>query len=389
MKRIFATVGFLASVCGWPHLTVADTSCVPSATVSGDAALVADVVAHLDQMGVGSDSAAATCPRIEATVVHDGTSVTVSVRDAFGVVETRVVTDARIAATWIQSWCRSDIPAPLLVPAVLPPPAPVSTRVSSTGSEPRDTVSVPAPLAGASFAPRWSGAAMYESSDANDGSSWSGVSASACVLTGGVCFGALARYATNPKISITDELTFADRTNIDLVATAAIPFTVGRATVVPMAGVGIGRLRTARHEPAVPPEPDPNDPCGANMAPDDPAMCPVDLPYYIGDGFAATHWGMRLEAQVTLSVPLGKTVFLDLGAGVSLLPGSHKDAYAPPPPEIDPDLPPNGDPTDPMDPNLPPDPNGDTDPFYDPLLELPGEPGRLIRFAIGLRVELP
>jgi len=156
---------------------------------------------------------------------------------------------------------------------------------------------------------------------------------------------------------------------------------------VPMAGVGIGRLRTARHEPAVPPEPDPNDACGPNMAPDDPAMCPVP-PYYIGDGFTATHWGMRLQAQVTLSVPLGKNVFLDLGAGASLLPGNHKEPYAPPPPETDGELPPNGDPAE-MDPNQPPNPDGTTDPYYDPLLELPGEPGRLIRFAIGLRVELP
>src|SRR6187551_969565 len=94
--------------------------CAPRAELGGDAEAVAKVAAELQRLGVDASTdpmkrpARSSCPVIVAAVELDrGGGIAVAVRDASQRSEGRVVSDAALAAAWIDSWLRDDFSAPL------------------------------------------------------------------------------------------------------------------------------------------------------------------------------------------------------------------------------------------------------------------------------------
>src|SRR5512139_3715416 len=118
--------------------------CAPRADLGGDAEAVAKVAAELQRLGVEATTdptkrpARTDCPMITAAVELDRSGgIAVAVRDGSQRSEGRVVSDAVLAAAWIDSWLRDDfsapaeeMPAPVAAPA--PPPRVDDTPAATT-----------------------------------------------------------------------------------------------------------------------------------------------------------------------------------------------------------------------------------------------------------------
>ena len=334
----------------------AAADCLPAADLSGDADVAAEVARALSRLGVVHGDIDGACPPVAATVLRDETGIAVTVRDARGRIEGRVVADPRTAAAWIESWVHDDAaplwsatpvvvaPAEPEAAAVLPPSA-VVDEVAAEGPPPRRS-----PW-------RRPSVAVHLGRDlASDGSEWDGVAIAACLRLGPWCVGAAGRHAVDRGFSHTGGLTSYDRGATVLAATAAYRVPLARVIVAPELALGAGWITTGRDEPA--------EPC---ITPDG-TFC--DGPLHIGDGFAARTIAPRLGAALSIAVPLTDWLFLDGRLGAEAAPGAHVDPH-----RHDPDA----NPTDPSNP-IPPD---------DPLLDLPGEPAWAWTFGVGLRAEVP
>jgi hypothetical protein len=151
----------------------------------------------------------------------------------------RAVTDARTAATVIESWVRTDVQAPLLA------------RHQIDDAGPGDLVPRAAVVVAPS-APPARGVQLFaagETALASDSSTWLGVELGACVMLGPVCASARARFASvaqGPERWQRD----LERHGVELLLGADLPRRIGRAVLSPGLAVGVGWIHT--HEEGSP-----------------------------------------------------------------------------------------------------------------------------------------
>ena len=117
---------------------------------------------------------------VAAVELDRGGGISVAVRDSSQRSEGRVVSDASLAAAWIDSWLRDDFETPVVAFAGLDP------RASTAG----DVVERMPPRH--SSLDQFSIAATFEQAWSDDRSRWNGFSIAGCVMVGRVCLGGRA-----------------------------------------------------------------------------------------------------------------------------------------------------------------------------------------------------
>ena len=350
--RRWAAVGIVLAL--GPVAPAGAQPCPPRAALDGDAAAVVRVGAELQRLGVAVDHGPAPrgCRAVLAAVELDRSGgIAVSVSDATHRSEGRVVSDAALAAAWIDSWLRDDFEAAALPPEQ-PPAAPA----------PQAAAAVPA----RGVFDRVSIAASYDQLWSDDSTSWTGIGGAACVRVGATCLGARFRYASQ---DVNEMFTTAARSDLSLLATASWNVELGRMTVSPELGVGVGRMTTDRVESCPEPVMQNCDPMTDPMCPAPSPTCTGQNPgIYVGDSFHAATITPRLAAALRIAVPLFERVWLDGIASVGYAPFGHDTPYVGAPP--------------------PPDANG-TEPYMPAEVAMPGEPVFGVTLGLGIRVGAP
>jgi hypothetical protein len=332
LARAVGSVASRAAVAALIVASVAQAAaepCAPRAELAGDAVAVERVTTELAALGVQRGRPAPGCRGVSAQVelAPDG-GIAVAIRDGGRRSEGRVVGDAAVAASWIDSWLRDDLDgtAWLLASPTAPLVAPVAAPNAVVA--PRGSV-----VAGRSVFDRVALTATYEQSWLDDGASANGGSVAACVRVGMLCLGARARYAREADRVV--NLTAMARSDTALIATVALPVTAGRMTIAPELGIGVGRESTRRIEGCAPPPPammqpncDPSDPTSPNCQA--PPVC-MDAngtsKLYVGDGLNAATFTPRFAAALRIAVPLFDHVWLDGVAALELGPFAHTSSF--------------------------------------------------------------
>jgi len=274
-----AVLSLLPLAAGWSRRAEA---CPPSVRLEGERARVAEVAAILAARGVTTASEEG-CPALAVTLEAKGRATLVSASGEDAPLA-RTVTDARTAATVVESWVRTDVEAPLL------------PRRAADDDEPRADVEAPPSLVLAASPP--AGAAVELTTFAvtsfgSDRTSWLGAEIGACARRGRACVGARLRAATvaDGPGDWEGEL---DREAVDALATLDVPLTWRRARVSPGVGLGVGWTHT--HEES-----------GIE---------------------AAQTLGLRAEARLVLAYPVSRGVsacaLAALGLGQTLVTGESE-----------------------------------------------------------------
>lgn len=314
--------------------------CAARAQLTGDREAVERVGAELVKLGVALGAGTARCPAVQATVevAHEDGAIDVAVRGSGQRSEGRVVTDPSVAAAWIDAWLRDDLD----VAGWAPEPAALPPAPTAPGSvAPRD---VPATVPARSVLETFGVTALYEQAWTDEGTSWRGGSAGACVRVHGVCVGGRVRGMTQPDHA--SNLSAAARSDLSVLATASLPIAAGQMIVAPELGLGIGRFSTRRVEgckaPAnpgngmmTPPNCDPTDPMC--VMPEPAPMCEPDASgtdpstgkLYVGDKFNRATYTPRLSVALRISIPLFQHLWLDGVVSYTLMPLGHGDAFEP------------------------------------------------------------
>ncbi|MCE9574646.1 MAG: hypothetical protein K8W52_15970 [Deltaproteobacteria bacterium] len=282
--------------------------CAARAEIDGDRELAARVSDQLRQLGVPeATSEAPGCPPLRAAVVRDPSgAVAVTIRGAGDRIEGRVVDDELVAAVWIDSWLHDDLAAPLWAARAVAPAPRRAGRLD-----------------------RLAFGAGYEATFSDDSTAWSGVAATVNRQVGPAWLGLRGRFSSQGEVLSATAPTAAARRDLVVLATAAYPTHLGRMSIAPEVGVGLGALSTRRLEgckPIVPVNCDPTDPSTAGCDP----MCPPGgdpAIAYIGDGFATTRFTPRLAGALRIAVPLFDHVWLDGRAAIEAAPGRHAGEY--------------------------------------------------------------
>jgi hypothetical protein len=373
MKGAFATAVVCALALASSRPAVAEElPCDEIAALDGDAALVGRVGEILGELGVIVRAPDEGCAAVRATVQPDPDGVAVMVRSGGGRLEGRVVTDARVAATWIESWLRAGaIDAPLMAARPLPSMVAAASKPAISMSRPaleppgevaaRPSLGLGTDTSGEATPTGWRGwlgriavGAGIESTSADDDSSWRGFQVAVCTIYRGACLGARVRYLGQDAWTVPALYGSADRRSTEITATAALPWQVGRMTVAPSVGLGVGWMRSARHGPLC------ANALGELLESPD---CDPNVDWYVSDGFGVTTLAPRLDTALAVSVELIAHVWLEgqLSVGVAL--GAHRD------PHVD-------------------DGDGMMDPgnVFPELTSLPGEPASFLRAGVGLRI---
>lgn len=326
--------------------------CAPRAELGGDSEAVAKVSAELTRLGVdtstaGANKRAASCPVVVAAVELDRSGgIAVAVSDAAHRSEGRVVSDAALAAAWIDSWLRDDFTG---APVELPAPRSLTAVAETAPPPPPSTPLLDKVSLAASFVLAWT----------DDTTRWSGVAASLCVRVGDLCVGGRAAYA---RQDVPADLTAAAKRDLSLLATASYPQTLGRMSIAPELGLGIGRLATTRIDGCkMDPNCDPSTNTMCTMPP--PPTCETNPgSVYVGDGLTAATYTPRVSAALRVAIPLFEHVWLDGLAAATLAPFGHGDPYKP---------------------------IGADGTVMTPALALPGDPLLGVQLGVGLRVGAP
>lgn len=339
MNRAFAALALLVGLSA-PRTTVAEP-CVPRAVLAGDRDAIETVGAELVKLGVvvAPGRSSARCPAVQATVelAREG-GIAVAVKGSGLRSEGRVVSDAGVAAMWIDAWVRDDLDvagwAPSPEPATLVPP-PRATAPA------RDVAHEAAPSR--SILDRVGISALYTQAYTDDTTSWTGADIGACVRFRGACIGGRVQALWQPDQ--TTNLTAATRSDISVLATASLPVSLGNVILSPELGLGVGRFSTKRIEGCIPdmntmppPNCDPSDPMCAMPA--EPPMCSPDASgadpgtgtsktLYVGDNFDRASYTPRISLGLRLSVPLFQHVWLEGVASYGLMPFAHAHAFQP------------------------------------------------------------
>lgn len=274
----FTNVLVLALVALIPALGSADT-CPPTATIGGPAALAQPLTKALIARGVQIEPAglpAGSCPLLDVQVAAAPGGLKVAITDPWGRRAERSLADVLTAATLIETWARMDllqttetssaaaVPAapvmltpPLVAPTVAPATseaaplvvpttpavdaapaaeAPAAEEVTeagaedAAGAEAAATGDAPAELA---LVPERSRVLIDLAGEMGVSRSrqvWTGSSLTACVRVGITCVGALGRFS------------FGDGGDhrIDGLGLIAVPLSLGRLTLSPSIGAGLG-----------------------------------------------------------------------------------------------------------------------------------------------------
>jgi len=350
--------------------TVGAEPCPPRAALDGDGVAVERVAEELRRLGVSVASANETssngCSVVRARVELDTTGgIAVAVQGATRGSEGRVVSDATLAAAWIDSWTREDVDNALWAAPASPssPTARAPRRRVAAAEQPLAPIDV-APAQPASRWDRIAVSAGYEQTWSDDNASWSGASAAVCVRLGGFCVGGRARVAFDPERL--HNATGVARDEMSVLATASYPVAIGTMSIAPELGVGVGRLSTRRVEDAcklvMPPNCSPMDPMCVPQPmcdPSDPGTT-MTPKVYVGDNFSAATYAPRIALAVRVAVPLFEHVWLDGLAGLTYAPFAHGSVFE------------TG--------------ASASDPVSPELVALPGEPSTGYVLGIGIRV---
>jgi hypothetical protein len=259
--------------------TAGAAPCPPSAWLTGDPALVADVRAMLDARGIAVE--AAQCPNVLVRLERrdDGVAISIDGRDP------RSVGDSRTAATVIESWVRTDVGDPLLAPRE------VASEPLPPAAEVRDSVvRVPSD---------WRGVGVFalgESSFGSDRTGWVGADVGACVTLGPMCATARLRFAAvfgGTGVPQPFHNLF-DRRSVEVLIGGDVPFAVGKFTISPGFAGGVGSIYTRR-----------SDKEGKRMAGE------------VG--------GLRADAHASVIYPLTKRFALELAVALELTQSTHID----------------------------------------------------------------
>ncbi len=394
MKPGLVIIGASAACLLANHLAVAEP-CRPHARLGGDEAVVARVAAELERLGIsverialqGTETVApAACPTVIAMVQADAApdSILVAVRGSAQASEGRVVSDATVAAAWIDSWLADDAAAAAWIPE--PPPATVDLAPPpppAFGETPPGTLR-------RGVLERFGFSVNYALGSGDEESDWSGFSLAACGALGKACLGGRIDATFESERDLT--LTSMKRRDIAVLATASRAVPLGRARLAVEAAAGVGIVTTARVETcketidnSMNPGPDPSEPMQPNPRPTNPVgfdgapgvekvpvpgeMCvgasnDADGTIYVGDNFSNTSVSPRAGLAMRLDIPLSDWLWLEGRAGLTISPFAHTEAFST---------------------NLPtPEPN-----MWDGLIDLPGEPLVRAELGIGVRVGLP
>lgn len=306
-------------------LTVAGRTARPEpctrAHLAGDAAAIALVDRELAQLGVATtatDPPGLRCRSIDATVIADPRGIAVAIAGG----EQRVVGDARIAATWIDSWLRDDL-GPASAPTT---PLPAPREAPPTGSLVDSVRAAPAQRDGATRAARLSLGVVGERGYASDGGAWNGASANACVRVAGVCLGVRGRAAWQAPTTIDGAA--VSRSDYALYATASTLVAAGQMVIGPELGIGAGALTTTRGtlcRSAPPMQCGPGDPTTGPPPPSCEQPPPIvacsdqgalPVPRTANDQRSTV--SARAIAGIRIAVPLFAHVWLDGNAGVGI-----------------------------------------------------------------------
>ena len=353
--------------------TAAAEPCPPRAELAGDARAVERVAAELRTLGVqvtaidaiDAPTLPSACPAARAQVqLDDDGGILVAVRGARGS-EGRVVSDAALAAAWIDSWTRDDVDRELLA-APAPSRVAAANAVTANGAAPAPSraavanarvagAGAPAALADervvapSDVAPtsqvklarsRWESiaiAASYEQMWTDDDASWTGIGAAACVRVGGFCVGARARLAFDPERL--HNATAVERDDFSLLAVASYPVALGTMSIAPEVGLGLGRVATTRADGSCklvmpPPNCDPTDPM-CSMQPEPGGLCEPNADgsmtspkVVVGDNFSAATYAPRISLALRIAIPVFEHVWLDGHAGMTYSPFAHGGDFA-------------------------------------------------------------
>jgi hypothetical protein len=312
-----ASIAIGLVLCSRVNSIAMATVCGPSASVQGPDDVVTSIRHTLRARGIAIDSLDG-CPSVRTTVTRTTSGLRVTVEDPYGRKSERTVAEADAAATIIESWARTEDEAALLAARDWPRAQRTADAAAKNDDGPdalRSTV-VPAP------AGRALGVSVSaETSLANDGSIWFGAGITACVRLGPACTGIFARAGSDSRLSGSSKQLETSRTAFDLLVAADLPLRWGDVEITPGAGFGLGWMRTSRSGP--------------------------------GGAVEVDSGGLRANAHITFDIPLTRTLFLDLGASVDVLPLAHTATYR------------------------------------DEGLTLAGEPRGFVRATIGLRYSAP
>jgi hypothetical protein len=248
----------------------------PAAVVvtGGPAALVTEVRAALTVARV-QPMATPGCEAVQVTIEGGAEDMLLRVRDPAGRTSVRRMASARAAAALIESWTRSDLTDGLMRRPVVPP----------TAAEPiADASPTPTSRAG-----RATGQVAGETAVGSDGSAWLGGTAGVCLAMGRICLGPAARFAA------------ADgRRALDGLLAARLPIALGGLTLAPGLAVGYGWHHRAAdlHQ----------------------LQADQQLVGVVGETGPVSSHGPRLEGELSLSIPLGASLALELRTGLGGAP---------------------------------------------------------------------
>jgi hypothetical protein len=339
---ILLAAGALAA----PRDASAGAPCQPAARVDGDEEIAGPVRLELAVLGVRTAAIPPPCPAVDVTVSAAGEQVSVALRDPSGRRAGQVVTNARVAATWIESWLHPELRAPLLGPRAgeiaAGRTAPAASRMSYRGL----TVG-----------------AAAERVYASDDSEWRSLSLAACARLGPLCPGLVTRLADNRDFSPEGVWNRLDRLAVDVTASLSAPFDVGRMQITPGVAVGLGYLRTA------------SDAC--EDVPSDPStVCQMYLR-------SSATIGPRAEMGLAAVFPVAGGVSLVIAGSLGFAPMARSQPTLL---TINPD---GSAPEPGPDGSIPDDGNDDGNRDDTPMTEsAPGEPNHFTRIGVGLAVEL-
>jgi hypothetical protein len=266
----------------------AASACQPAASVVGDDdALVVEVRALLALRGV-VEAQEEGCPWVVARLAASPAGLEVIVKDSFGRGETKVVSDAVIAATIIESWTRADLEDPLLVGHEPPPPKPAPVAANKApASAPYDYDD---PGAAARL--------MLFTSQGADGSLWLDPELSGCVRLGAWCVGGALRGRFDLRQGGDSEPLDTSRVGVDVSALVERPVRLGELALIPGVGVGAGWLRSS-------------------FVGEEAGGRPIDV----------DSAGLRLEARLGLAYELDDDVSVELMVRFASSPVAHTTSY--------------------------------------------------------------
>ena len=232
-SRRYATLLVFGIVLAWCPGAKADApQCQPSVRLEGDAEARGVISETLEANGVLSHGEVG-CARLVVQVSRDEEGLTLRMADVEGRTAQRTVSDAKTAATVIESWATPDLMAPA-EPAAQPAPAPSLTESSPT----KTAAHVGEPRERGYAIGIWLGPSVSE-----DRGLWGDLTITGCGRIGPVCLGGGHRvsidFGGHGRAAESD----TDRRSIDLFASLEIPIIRKKLAVSPGVAAGVGWLQ--------------------------------------------------------------------------------------------------------------------------------------------------